>query len=87
MGLSEEAEYAFMASKNAFEMAGIDDQYLLDNEVGVIFGNDSSAKAVVEAIRAGKLVVLHEKVGMSVLNTDGVERTCMEVPKPETPDA
>ena len=49
MGLSEEAEYAFMASKNAFEMAGIDDQYLLDNEVGVIFGNDSSAKAVVEA--------------------------------------
>ena len=49
MGLSEEAEYAFMASKDAFEMAGIDDQYLLDNEVGVIFGNDSSAKAVVEA--------------------------------------
>ena len=49
MGLSEEAEYAFMASKDAFAMAGIDDQYLLDNEVGVIFGNDSSAKAVVEA--------------------------------------
>ena len=49
MGLSEEAEYAFMASKDAFAMAGIDDQYLLDNEVGVVFGNDSSAKAVVEA--------------------------------------
>ena len=40
MGLSEEAEYACMASKDAFAMAGIDDQYLLDNEVGVIFGND-----------------------------------------------
>ena len=51
MGLSEEAEYAFMASRDAFQMAGIDDQYLLDNEVGVIFGNDSSASAVVESDR------------------------------------
>ena len=49
MGLSEEAEYAFMASKEAFQMAGIDDDYLLANEVGVIFGNDSSAKAIVES--------------------------------------
>lgn len=48
-GMSEEAEYAFMASKEAFEMAGIDDEYLQKNEVGVIFGNDSSAKAVVES--------------------------------------
>lgn len=48
-GLSEEAEYAFMASKEAFEQAGIDDNYLLNNEVGVIFGNDSSSKAVIEA--------------------------------------
>ena len=48
MGLSEEAEYAFMASKDAFQMAGVDDAYLLSNEVGVIFGNDSSASAVVE---------------------------------------
>ena len=51
MGLSEEAEYAFMASRDAFQMAGIDDQYLLANEVGVIFGNDSSASAVVESDR------------------------------------
>jgi 3-oxoacyl-[acyl-carrier-protein] synthase-1 len=49
--LSEEAEYAFMASKEAFEQAGITDEYLQENEVGVIFGNDSSAKAVVEAQR------------------------------------
>lgn len=48
-GLSEEAEYAFMASKQAFEMAGINDGYLLENEVGCIFGNDSSAKPVIEA--------------------------------------
>ena len=51
MGLSEEAEYAFMASRDAFQQSGIDDDYLLQNEVGVIFGNDSSASAVVESDR------------------------------------
>lgn len=50
-GLSEEAEYAFMASSQALEMAGIDDAYLNVNEVGCIFGNDSSAKPVIEAER------------------------------------
>lgn len=47
-GMSQEAEYAFMASSQAFRNAGIDDDYLLANEVGVIFGNDSSAKPVIE---------------------------------------
>lgn len=50
-GLSEEAEYAFMASRQAFAQAGIDDAYLLNNEVGCIFGNDSSAKPVVESAK------------------------------------
>src|SRR5574344_146393 len=48
-GMSEEAEYAYMASKQAFEMAHIDDEYLRTNEVGCIFGNDSSAKPVIES--------------------------------------
>ena len=48
-GMSEEAQYAYMASKQAFDMAGISDQYLRENEVGCIFGNDSSAKPVIEA--------------------------------------
>lgn len=48
-GLSEEAEYAFMAAKEAFEQAKITDEYLRNNEVGIIFGNDSSAKPVIEA--------------------------------------
>lgn len=47
-GMSQEAEYAFMASAQAFKNAGVDDDYLLQNEVGVIFGNDSSAKPVIE---------------------------------------
>ncbi len=48
-GLAEEGEYAFMASHQAFECAGISDDYLLENEVGIIFGNDSSAKPVIES--------------------------------------
>ncbi len=50
-GMSEEAEYAFMASRQAFQMAGIDEEYLETNEVGCIFGNDSSAKPVIEAAK------------------------------------
>lgn len=49
--LSEEAEYAYMAAKEAFEEAKVSDEYLNKNEVGVIFGNDSSAKAVIEGAR------------------------------------
>lgn len=50
-GLSEEAEYAFMASRDAFAMAGVNQEYLDANECGCIFGNDSSAKPVIEASR------------------------------------
>ncbi|MCH3923885.1 MAG: beta-ketoacyl-[acyl-carrier-protein] synthase family protein [Bacteroidales bacterium] len=51
VGLSQEAEYAFLSTKEAFENAGITDEYLLKNEVGIIFGNDSSAKPVIEAAK------------------------------------
>lgn len=49
VGLSEEAEYAFMAAREAFANAGIDEEFMMKNEIGVIFGNDSSAKPVIEA--------------------------------------
>ena len=48
-GMSEEAQYAYMASRQAFAQAMIDDQYLREHEVGCIFGNDSSAKPVIES--------------------------------------
>ncbi len=47
-GMSQEAQYAYMAAREAFEQAGVDEQYLLDNEVGVLFGNDSTALPTVE---------------------------------------
>ena len=48
-GMSEEAQYAYMAARQAFAQAGIGDDYLKANEVGCIFGNDSSAKPVIES--------------------------------------
>ena len=48
-GMSEEAQYAYMASRQAFVQAQISDEYLRENEVGCIFGNDSSAKPVIES--------------------------------------
>ena len=41
--MSEDAEYAYMAARQAFEQAGIDEEFLKQNEVGVIFGNDGNA--------------------------------------------
>jgi len=48
-GMPEEARYAYMSSLQAFEQANISDEYLHENEIGCIFGNDSSAKPVIEA--------------------------------------
>lgn len=50
-GMSEEARYAYMASRDALAQAGIDENYLQAHEVGCLFGNDSSAKPVIEAAK------------------------------------
>jgi 3-oxoacyl-[acyl-carrier-protein] synthase-1 len=49
MGLAEEAEFAYMSTVEALENAKVDMDFLEKNEVGILFGNDSSAKAVIEA--------------------------------------
>lgn len=50
VGLSEEAEYAYMATLEAMKNAKMDMSWVEKNEVGILYGNDSSAKAVSEAI-------------------------------------
>lgn len=50
IGLSEEAEYAYMATAEAMKEAKMDLDWIEKNEVGILYGNDSSAKAVSEAI-------------------------------------
>jgi 3-oxoacyl-[acyl-carrier-protein] synthase-1 len=49
VGLAEEGEYAYMATLEALKTANIDMDYLENNEVGIFYGNDSSAKPVIEA--------------------------------------
>jgi len=49
ISMGEEAQYAFIATKEALENAKIDTDYLLKNEVGIIYGNDSTARSVIES--------------------------------------
>ena len=47
--LPEQGEYAYVATLEALKNAGIDAGYINDHEIGIFYGNDSSAKAVIEA--------------------------------------
>ncbi len=49
IGLSQEAEYAYLSTIEAIAQAKMDEDFFKANEVGILFGNDSSAKAVIEA--------------------------------------
>lgn len=64
VGLAEEGEFAYMASREAFATAGLDEDYLLTNEVGILFGNDSSARPVIEAAR-----IMEEKHDTALLGS------------------
>lgn len=48
--LPEQGEYAYMATCEAFKNAGIDQAYLESHEVGILYGNDSSAVPVINAV-------------------------------------
>ena len=54
-GLAEEGIFAYVATEEAFQQAGIDAEFLENNEIGILYGNDSSAKAVIEAHELMKL--------------------------------
>ena len=46
--LPEQGEYAYVATAEALKVAGIDAAYLSEKEVGILYGNDSSAKAIID---------------------------------------
>ena len=50
IGLAEQGAYAYIATEEAMKMADINEDFLANNEVGILYGNDSSSKAVVESI-------------------------------------
>jgi 3-oxoacyl-[acyl-carrier-protein] synthase-1 len=47
--MPDHAEYAYVSTLEALRNAGLDQEYLDNNEVGVIFGNDSSTPAVIQS--------------------------------------
>lgn len=50
VSMGEESEYAYIATLDALKQANIDQDFLDQNEVGILYGNDSVSKAVVESI-------------------------------------
>ena len=47
--LPEQGEFAYIATLEALKNAGVDQGYLDENEVGILYGNDSSAQPIIEA--------------------------------------
>ncbi|MBD8083594.1 beta-ketoacyl-[acyl-carrier-protein] synthase family protein [Chryseobacterium caseinilyticum] len=50
VSMGEESEYAYIATLDALQQANINQDFLDQNEVGILYGNDSVSKAVVESI-------------------------------------
>lgn len=48
--MPQHAEFAYMSTAEALKIASITEEYIEQNEVGIIFGNDSSSMPVIEAI-------------------------------------
>lgn len=50
VSMGEESEYAYLATVDALAQAKLDQDFLDNFEVGILYGNDSVSKAVVESI-------------------------------------
>ena len=48
--MPEPAQYAYCATRDALKQAGIDQDYLDSHEVGLLYGNDSTADAVYKSV-------------------------------------
>lgn len=49
ISIGEETEYAYMATIEALKNAKIEESFFDENEVGIMYGNDSVSKAIIEA--------------------------------------
>ncbi len=67
VGLAEQGEYAYLSTLEALGNAGIDEDFLEKNEVGLLFGNDSSSLAVINAVD-----MLREKKDTTLLGSGSV---------------
>ena len=67
IGLAEQGEYAYVATNEALKNAGIDSDFLENNEVGILYGNDSSAKAVIDSVD-----IIREKKDTTLLGSASI---------------
>ncbi|WPU98757.1 beta-ketoacyl-[acyl-carrier-protein] synthase family protein [Mucilaginibacter sp. cycad4] len=68
--LPEQGEYAYIATAQALEQAGIDADYIAQTDVGILYGNDSTAKAVIETTD-----VIREKKDTMLIGSGAVFQT------------
>ena len=67
LSMSEEATYAYLATEEALKNAGIDDAFLNSREVGILYGNDSSAQAVIDRVD-----IIREKKNTTLVGSGSV---------------
>jgi 3-oxoacyl-[acyl-carrier-protein] synthase-1 len=68
--LPEQGEYAYVATLEALSKAGIDQDYLNQKEVGILYGNDSSAKAIIDCTD-----IIREKKNTMMIGSGAVFQT------------
>ena len=67
LSMSEEASYAYLATEEALKNARIDDAFLNSREVGILYGNDSSAQAVIDGVD-----IIREKKNTTLVGSGSV---------------
>lgn len=67
LSMSEEASYAYLATEEALKNAGIDEAFLNSREVGILYGNDSSAQAVIDGVD-----IIREKKNTTLVGSGSV---------------
>lgn len=67
VGLPEQGEYAYVATMEALKNGSLDMDYLASNEVGILYGNDSSSIPVIEAID-----IMREKHDTSLIGSGSI---------------
>ncbi len=67
IGMAEEGEYAYVATLEALKQAKIEDDFLDKTDVGILYGNDSSARSVVESYD-----ILKEKKDTSLVGSGAI---------------
>ncbi|UOE49287.1 beta-ketoacyl-[acyl-carrier-protein] synthase family protein [Mucilaginibacter sp. SMC90] len=68
--LPEQGEYAYIATIEALQQAGIGADYIAQTDVGILYGNDSTAKAVIETTD-----IIREKKDTMLIGSGAVFQT------------